>query len=189
MLSISWCFLSTTTFCCGVSGHEVWCKMPVEWKKSVMRNSLPLSDRMTLTGLLNCSFTMLTKYCKRFLVLDLSFIKYIQVNRDLSSTMVRKYLWPKTEGTPNGPQMSTWIKSKHLADLEELTGNGNLFILARWQISQCLLTWFHEMKGNWECKTFSFSIDGWPNLACHKSESVFDRQVTVEVKGTGNDSF
>ena len=70
--------------------------------------------------------------------------------------------------------MSTWIKSKHSSNLEELMGNGNLFIFAKWQISQWLYTWLHEMKGNWECKIFSFSLDGWSNLACHKSESESD---------------
>ncbi|GJZ26110.1 hypothetical protein Tco_0570363 [Tanacetum coccineum] len=40
------CFLSALPFCCGVIGYEVWCMVPLVWKKAVkdvLMNSVPLS--------------------------------------------------------------------------------------------------------------------------------------------------
>ena len=45
-----------------------------------------------LSDVLNCNVIILTKDCKSFLASNLSFMRYIQVNLDLSSIMVRKYL-------------------------------------------------------------------------------------------------
>lgn len=57
-----------------------------------------------------------------------NFIKYIQVNRLLSSTTIKKYLNLDKEVVDNGPQMFIWTKSKLLIDTLKLRRKSNLFL-------------------------------------------------------------
>jgi hypothetical protein len=70
------------------------------------------------------------------------------VKREKSSTMVRKYLTPLRELIEKGLQISQWIKSKILLELEVLTGKGKRCCLAKGHIVQYLFE-FTDMLGSY----------------------------------------
>ena len=71
--------------------------------------------------------------------------------------MVRKYLDPFGEGVEQGPQISTYIKSKHEDEVETDVGKDSLFCLGSGQIEQSNPLLLQEMMS---------STKGWPNLQC-----------------------
>ena len=86
--------------------------------------------------------------------------------------MVKKYLWPWIDDDEYGPHTSTWIKSKHILDLDALRRKRSLFCFTKWQISQIkgllyltkgnlfLITSIDlfETCTNWKCQRFSRSL-------------------------------
>lgn len=64
--------------------------IPFDSKKFASLNSGPLSERMHLMRVENCVSTNVTNRGMRLEASDFAFMKYSQVNRDLSSTIVRK---------------------------------------------------------------------------------------------------
>lgn len=77
----------------------------------------------------NCVWIKVTKFMRWFLLSDLTFINRIQVYLDLSSTMVRKYLFPWILGVEKGPQISTCTISKIEWETERLEGKQASFVL------------------------------------------------------------
>ena len=101
--------------------------------------------------------------CVRVLALD--FIRKIQVNLVLSSTMVKKYLSPFKEAVEQGPKISVWIRSKALDACEKLSGKGSLFCLALWQTSQQSFI-LYCIQGCCCFMTTSLWLERCPNRTC-----------------------
>jgi len=76
---------------------------------------MSFSDLIHLILKLNCIPTILTKDLIRIDASDLSFMRYIHVNLDLSSTTVKKYLKKNDNVTNKEHNISIWIKSKQLS--------------------------------------------------------------------------
>ena len=117
------------------------------------------------------------KDCRSCLAFHFSFMKNSQVNCDLSSMIVRKYLWPKIEGVPKGPQMSTCIIPKQFSKIVVLITYGNLYNFSKWQTLQCVL-------GKDLCNICILLEQRWPNLICYKSETLFLSLDVQELKFT-----
>lgn len=98
-------------------------------KKDSMLSSLALSEQIALIVFENWVQIMLKKEGRTICASDLALGIYVQVKRDLSSTMARKYLYPSMIRIWNGPHISIWIKSKISWLKLWLETNGNFFFL------------------------------------------------------------
>lgn len=98
-----WCFLSTMSFCWGVSTHVVGWMMSVSLKNWCIINSAPLSNLTILNLVSNCLSTWLMNALKSVCVSTFEFKGKTHTYLVWSSTIVRKYLWPCIEGMAQGP--------------------------------------------------------------------------------------
>lgn len=104
--SMCLCLLCTTSFCCGVCGHELWWIIPWLLNRSLyyaLKNSPPLQDLSTLLLLPNCALTIMRKFLSIKQLSDFKCIKNTQVHLEWSSTKVRKCLILLCLATLYGP--------------------------------------------------------------------------------------
>ena len=83
-----------------------------------------------------------------------------------SSTMVKKKLQPLMVGVEKGPHKSQWIKSKQWLEVWELEVKGNLFCLAKGQISQSSILLTLKIGTSLCFNNANLAFDKCPNLKC-----------------------
>ena len=77
-------------------------------------------------------------------------------------------MWPCTEATERGPQISKWMSSKLVEAYEELEGKGKCLCLAKWHKSQVSLLLAVIVGYNRDI-VWSLWWDKWPSPKYHKA--------------------
>ena len=129
------------------------------------QSSHAFSVLIILMDFWNCVEIKEKNYLILLPALDFCFNMYIQVNLDVSSTIVRKYLKQLWVAVAKGPHTSQWIKSKAWSDKWLELGKGNLLCFAIGQTTHSLFEW---KKGTSDIQFWSFASKTCPNLRCHK---------------------
>ena len=124
--------------------------MPYWGKKSRLeKNSPPLSTRIFTIVVMNWVFTYEKKLVRNFFVSLLWCIRKIQVKREKSSTVVKKYFALERERTLKGPQISQCINSKGLSEEIELMEKGSLVCLQEHKQYNHYYAWKGNEGGFW----------------------------------------
>jgi len=96
--------------------------------------------------------------------------------------MVKKYLWPWINVNEYGLHTSTWIKSKHFLDLDELREKESFFFFcfAKWQISQ-MKDLLYLTKGNLILITSKDLFETCPSRKCQRVSRSLAMKLTILV--------